>query len=110
MIQSKNNMDGQGYPSMQHNEQVMEKYRELRKANVKLLEERRELLLQLQHAKRADHQEDYSPRLSETCENLKTRIKDLEKQLEETNRQLDVSKTIIFCKRYTFNNFLLYLM
>ena len=89
-------MDGQGFPSMQHNEQFMEKYRELRKANVKLLEERRELLVQLQLAKRGDHQEDHGTRLSETCEDLKNRIKELEKQLEETKRQLDVSETNIF--------------
>ena len=89
---------------MQHNEQIMEKYRELRKANVKLLEERRELLVQLQLAKRGDHHEDHSIRLSETCEDLRNRIKELEKQLEETKRQLDVSKTNIFMKIY-FSNF-----
>lgn len=95
-------MEGQGFASMQHNEQIMEKYRELRRANVKLLEEKRELLVQLQLAKRGD-QDDHSTRLSETCEDLKDRIKDLERQLEETKRQADVSCTF-FHERYTFTD------
>ncbi len=60
---------------MQAYEQLADRNKDLRKTNLKLLEEKRELLLQLQQGNRA--QSEVS-RLSEVCEELTMKVQVLE--------------------------------
>ena len=59
---------------------LLEKYHESRKANLKLLEQRREMLLELQRAK--DDRETEG-NLSEKCKALERKVEELEGKLAE---------------------------
>lgn len=56
---------------------LLEKYHGSRKANLKLLDDKHELLLELQGARQSEH------RLTGTCEQLQSKVEDLGKQLAE---------------------------
>ena len=64
-------MENQSQSTLQAYDQLTERNRDLRKANVKLLEDKRELLMQVQHGNRAQMD---ATRLSEICEDLKKKL------------------------------------
>lgn len=64
--------------SLFSDEDILEKYHESRKANMKLLEQRRELLLELQELK-CDGQR--SARLSAKCEALQRQVDELQQKI-----------------------------
>ena len=64
-------------------EGILEKYHESRKANMKLLEQRREMLLELQRARDGRHTDK---QLSEKCERLQKRVDELEGKLAELGK------------------------
>ena len=65
-------------------EDLLGKYHESRKANLKLLEQRREMLLELQRA-RGDRPTGND--LSGKCEQLQKRVEELEGQLAEKKQK-----------------------
>lgn len=65
-------------------EDLLEKYHESRKANLKLLEQRREMLLELQRAK-DDRQDERT--LSEKCMQLERKVEELEGKLAEMKQR-----------------------
>ena len=64
-------------------EDILEKYHESRKANMKLLEQRREMLLELQRARDGRQTDQH---LSEKCEQLQKRVDELEGKLVEARK------------------------
>eukprot|EP00795_Rhopilema_esculentum_P005446 gene5446-621_t len=70
-------------------EEFLEKYHEQRRVNLRLLSEKRELLMQLQKATGA--QETKQIRSSEDYEKLKQKVEELEKQLKERKENFTIT-------------------
>ena len=69
-------------------DELIEKYHESRKANLKLLEQRRELLLELQRVK-SERQADEN--LSQKCEQLQRKVDELERKSAEMSQSKEVT-------------------
>ena len=82
-------MEQMGKTTILAEEELLEKYHEQRRANLRLLSEKRELLMQLQKATGA--QETKQIRSSEDYEKLKQKVEMLEKQLKERKENYTVS-------------------